>query len=168
MTDVTLTFRERIMRHLVNRFERRVEGVEDAKITWDYVTRSPLPKQQQMAGNSQGIYDTSERVSTEIGFDTRILNVVLEFHAKISEGEASDVPSILNQTLGEVQRVAGLDIQMGEVDPDNPDGPSYKLALNTEEQGNEIDIGGERPAVVTGVVIIRVTYRTRNNDPFRR
>lgn len=164
MIDLTLTKRERIMRHLVNRFERLVEGVDDARITWDYVTRTPLTKAMQMAGNSLGIYDTSEKVSKEISYDIRLLNVVLEFHATINDAETGDVPTILNQVLGEVQRVALLDIQMsGDLDD-----PLYKLAINTEEQGSEIDIGGEKPTVVTGVVIIRVTYRTQTNNPFSR
>lgn len=163
MIDLTLSKRERIMRHLVNRFERLVEGTDGARITWDYVRRTPMTKAIQIAGNSLGIYDTSEKVSKELSYDVRLLNVVFEFHAKVNDAETDDVPTILNQVLGEVQRVALLDIQMGGSDPDNL---LYKLAINTEEQGSEIDIGGEKPSVVTGVVIVRVTYRTKTNDPF--
>lgn len=161
------TFRERIMRHWVNRFQnqRKVDG---ARIEWDVVTRKPMTKNEQMLGDAVGIYDTSERVTKEISYDVRILNIVFEFHHLVRDWETGDVPTVLNAALGEVQRVAGLDHQLGEIDPLNPGGPTYKLAINCEEQGNEIDIGGEKPISVTGVLIVRVTYRTKSNDPFRR
>ena len=161
------TFRERIMRHWVARFQsqRKADG---ARIEWDVVTRTPMTKAMQTAGDTIGVYDTSERVTKEISYDVRVLNVVFEFHHAVRDWETSDVPTALNQILGEVQRVAGLDHQLGEPDPDNPDGPTYKLAINCEEQGNEININGEKPSVVEGVVIVRITYRTRSNNPFRR
>lgn len=166
--DNKLTFRERIMQHWEKRFQRQVKGVDGARITWDKVTRKPLTKNDQMIGDALGIYDTSERVTKEIGYDVRVLNIVFEFHHVVRDWETGDVPSALNAILGEVQRVAGLDHQLGEPDPNNPTGPSYKLAINTEEQGSEIDIGGEKPSSVTGVLIVRVTYRTKSNNPFRR
>jgi hypothetical protein len=165
--DNEFTFRERIMRHWVTRFQSQKKA-EGARVEWDVVTRKPLTKADQMLGDAIGIYDTSERATKEIGYDVRVLNVVFEFHHVVRDWETDDVPSALNAVLGEVQRVAGIDHQLGEPDPNNPTGPSYKLAINCEEQGNEIDIGGEKPSSVTGVVIMRITYRTKSNNPFRR
>lgn len=158
----TLTFRERIMQSLDHRFRQQSFAI-GSLIEWDAVTRKPITTGERNRGNVLGVYDTSERVTKEINWDVRFLNVVLEFSRHIHEAEADDIPTILNQTLGEVQRVAGLDIQISD-----KDNPAYKLALNTREKGNEIDIVGEKPSVVQGVVILEVQYRTRNNDPFRR
>lgn len=161
------TFRERIVQHYVDRFNVQVAGVDGALITWHYVTRKPLTKEQQLSGYALGVYDTSEKVKPMISHDLRDLNIVFEFHAKVSDGETDDVGTILNAVLGEVQRVAGLDIQCGDVYADPPN-PSYKLALNTTERGSEIDIGGEKPTVVSGVLIIEVQYRTKPNNPYTR
>lgn len=164
MTD--LTFRERIMRHLQSRFEGQVAGTGDATITWDTVTRKPLNKLEQHMTYGIGLYDTSEKVKQEIGHDLRFLNVVLEFHCRVSEAETGDVGSILNAALGEVQRVALSDIHCVEVDPDTS--ATYQLALDVNEKGSEIDVGGEKPTSVAGVLIIEVKYRTKSNNPFKR
>lgn len=161
------TFRERIAQHFVDRYLAQVAGTDGALITWDVVTRKPLTKQQQMMGYALGIYDTSEKVDPRIGHDARFLNIVFEFHVKISDAETDDVGTILNAVLGEVQRVAGLDIQCGDLYADPPN-PTYKLALQTTEKGSELEIGGEKPSVAAGVLIIEVQYRTKSNNPYER
>lgn len=172
VTDILLskkTFRERIVEHLKERYLAQVAGTDGAIITWGVVSRKPLTKQEQSVGYALGIYDTSEKVKANIGHDMRFLNVVLEFHVAIKDDETDHVGSIMNAVLGEVQRVAGIDIQMGEDDPAHPgQPPSYKLAINTEERGSELEIGSEKPSVCAGVCVLEVTYRTKSNDPFRR
>ncbi|AHC30445.1 hypothetical protein CC53_gp028 [Rhizobium phage vB_RleS_L338C] len=58
--------------------------------------------------------------------------------------------------LGDVVRTAGLDIQCGN------------LALNLEDEGNELDIDGANDNVVSGVVVFIVTYRCKSNDPTKK
>lgn len=170
MPDLLLsqqTFRERICEHFKARYLAQVAGENGALITWDVVTRKPLTKEQQLLGYALGIYDTSEKVTPAISHDLRNLNIVFEFHAKISDGETDDVGTILNAVLGEVQRVAGLDIQCSDIYATPPDA-TYKLALNTTERGSELEIGAEKPSVVAGVLIIDVQYRTKPNNPYTR
>jgi hypothetical protein len=170
MPDLLLsqkTFRERIVNHFERRYLSQIAGQDGALITWDVVSRKPLTKQQQLMGYALGIYDTSEKVEPKIGHDLRYLNVVFEFHVKISDAETDDVGALLNAVLGEVQRVAGLDIQCSDIYADPP-APAYKLALQTTERGSELDVGSEKPSVAAGVLIIEVQYRTKPNNPFAR
>ena len=153
------TLRERIMRVIKRRFEVQQAGVSSAILTWDVVTRLPLTKDQQLEGYAIGIYDTSEKVRPDIGRDERFLNVAMEFHIKLAEDD--DPETYLNGVLGEVQRVAQLDLQNKEED-------GYALSINMQEKGSELDISGTDSRNVAGLVVFEVHYRTKANNPFRR
>lgn len=152
----TLTQRERIVQHLLGRFRAQAAGTDDAIITWDIVSQAPLSKNQQDNDFAVAVFDTSERVAQDIGKDRRALNIAIEFHCKVREGD--EPATVLRRALGEVQRVAGLDPQMSE--------PSGKLALDMNERGNELEVLSKEDRHVAGVVIYEVLYRTRSNSPF--
>lgn len=153
----TLTQREQIVQHLMARFSAQSVGVDGALITWDVVAQAPLSKNQQDNDFSVAIFDTSEKVAQDIGRDRRALNIAIEFHCKVREGD--EPATILRRALGEVQRVAGLDPQMTE-----PGG--RKLALDTNERGSELEVLSKDDRHVAGVVIYEVLYRTKSNSPF--
>jgi hypothetical protein len=156
MADNTDTKRERIMAHLKERFEAQQKAssgpTPDAKYTWDVVTRLPLTKNEKEIGFAVGLYDTSERKRADIGRDMCSLNVVVEFHVKMMEGD--DIPRIMNRVMGEVQRVMGLDIYCGQI------------ANNVEEKGNELEIPGPNATSCAGMVVYEITYRHKSNNPY--
>lgn len=153
-----LTQREQIVQHLLDRFSAQSAGTDGALITWDVVTQAPLSKNQQHNDHVIGIYDTSERVVQDIGRDRRALNIAIEFHCRVLEGE--EPATKIRRALGEVQRVAGLDPQMTDATT------GKKLALDLNEKGNELEVLSKDDRQVAGVVIYEVLYRTRSNSPF--
>lgn len=147
-----VSVRDQIVRHLETRFRGRKAGVDGANVTWNFVSTLPLTKNKAREGPALGIYDVSERSRPLQGYDLRNLNLVLEFFVPVYEDE--NAREVLNLYLAEVIRTVGLDPTMG------------CLALNAEENGNELDIDGTVDKVVSGVVIFDVQYRTRVNNPF--
>lgn len=149
---MALTVREQIMRHLKARFEARRKGVDGFNITWGGgVFRRAVTKQENRDGDTIELIDVGEKVKPGIGYDMRFLRVVAEFHVRMMEGD--EPSSVLNEALGDVIRTVGLDIQCGG------------LALNVEDEGNELDIDGANDSVASGVVVFIVTYRCKSNDP---
>ncbi|QIG76087.1 hypothetical protein EVC24_066 [Rhizobium phage RHph_I4] len=148
------TVRERIMQHLKARYEARRKGVDGFNITWDYVLRRQPQKSEAREGNVLELIDVGEKKKPGIGYDMCFLRIVAEFHIKMMEGD--EPSSVLNMALGDVVRTAGLDIQCGN------------LALNIEDEGNELDIDGANDNVVSGVVVFIVTYRCKSNDPTKK
>lgn len=149
---MALTVRERIMQHLKARFEGIQAGVNGFNITWTGgVFRRPVTKDENRLGNTIELIDVGEKKRPGTGYDMVHLRIVCEFHVTMMEG---DEPStLLNMALGDVVRTAGLDIQCGG------------LALNLEDEGNELDIDGALDMVASGVVVFIVTYRCKSNDP---
>ena len=152
MDEFDQTHREKIIQHLIARFEAQVQGTASARVTWGVVSDLPLSKTQQEDGYAVGIYDTSEKVKVDIGRDTRFLNVVVEFHLKLYEDDPQT--SYLRQALGEVQRVMGSDIYCGG------------LTMNVTEMGSELDVTSSNDRRVAGVSVFEVKYRTPTNQPF--
>lgn len=148
---MALTVRERIMQHLVERYKSIRKGVDGFNVTWDYVVRRQPTKAEARDGNILELIDVGEKKNPGVGYDMVKLRIVAEFHIQMMEGD--EPSSILNEALGDVVRAAGLDIQCG------------KLALNLEDEGNELDIDGAVDNVVSGVVVFIVTYRCKSNDP---
>lgn len=145
------TQREKIMRHLVARFEAPPLDGDD--VQWNFVTRKPMTASAiSLANCAIGFYDTSETVSEGVGWELRTVNVVAEFHLKLSEGD--DPAVFLNHGLGSTIRRVGIDIHMGG------------LALNTKEKGSELDIDGAFDKYVSGILVFGVSYRCRPNDPY--
>jgi len=143
---MALTVREQIMRHLKARFEARRKGVDGFNITWNGgVFRRAVTKQENREGNTIELIDVGEKKKPGIGYDMCFLRVVAEFHVKMMDGD--EPSSVLNEALGDVVRTVGLDIQLGN------------LALNIEDEGNELDIDGADDMVASGVVVFIVTYR---------
>jgi len=158
---MALTFRERILRHMVARFEAIEKDVDGALFEWDVVTRTPPSKMEQYFDYVLGIYDTSEKVAQRMGYDERFLNVVFEFQVRIPQGLTDEIGSFMNEALGEVQRVALSDINCTEEG-------GYQLSLDVNEKGSELEITGDKPGFVAGVLIIEVKYRTKSNNPLTR
>lgn len=149
---MALTVREQIMRHLKARFEARRKGVDGFNITWSGgVFRRAATKQENREGNSIELIDVGEKKKSGIGYEMVHLRVVAEFHIRMMSGD--EPSSILNEALGDVVRTVGIDIQCGN------------LALNIEDEGNELDIDGADDMVASGVVVFIVTYRCKSNDP---
>lgn len=148
------TLRDQIMEHLRERFKQQRAGVNDANITWDIVSREPLTKNQQEEGQSVGLFDTSESSSFLVGKTLKEMNVVVEFHIKVREGDP--VAPAANAALGECQRIMGMDVYCGG------------LSMQMEEKGNELEIAGPNDRIVAGVTIWKVQYRHKVNNPFRK
>lgn len=148
---MSLTVREQIMQHLKARYEGIRAGENGFNFTWAHVLRRQPSKAEAREGNVLELIDVGEKKNPGIGYDLVKLRIVAEFHIPMMEG---DEPStVLNAALGDVVRTAGLDIYCG------------KLALNIEDEGNELDIEGGNDNVVSGVVVFNVTYRCKSNDP---
>ncbi|KRW94355.1 hypothetical protein [Paracoccus sp. MKU1] len=147
------TVRERIMQAIQARFESA--PAQPGDISWGLVTRKPITKSDIANENfALGLYDTSERIKEGTGWEMHFLNVVLEFHVRIHEG---DEPStFLNHCLGQVSTRIGEDITWGG------------LAINTRESGSELDIDGAFDKYVSGILVVDVSYRCRPNDPYTR
>lgn len=149
---MALTVREQIMRHLKTRFEAQRKGVNGFNLTWTGgVFRRAVTKQENREGNTIELIDVGEKKKSGIGYEMVHLRVVAEFHVKMMDGD--EPSSVLNEALGDVVRTVGLDIQCGG------------LALNVEDEGNELDIDGATDMVASGVVVFIVTYRCKSNDP---
>lgn len=151
--DFKDSVRQQIINHLCERFRNISAGEDDYRIGWDVVSTVPLSKEETRQGFAIGIYDTSENNQDEIGYQQKIMNVVFEFHADTLEGISGDKYARL--LLAEIERAIGSDIQMGG------------LAVDAQEQGNELDVEGVNDKVVSGVVIYQVRYRHVVGDPYR-
>ncbi len=144
------TVRDKIMCHLVERFEN---DTNELRPVWGVVTRRPLTKAMtQDHDYALGLYDTSEVIREAAAVEYRNLNVVIEFHVHIAEGD--DPSSFLNHCLGSISDRIGEDIHLGG------------LALNCRENGSELDIDGPFDHYVSGIIVFDVQYRTRSNDPY--
>lgn len=148
------TLRDQIMEHLKTRFSDQRKDVNGANITWDVVSREPLTKTQQEEGNTVGLYDTSERAEWVIGKTEKYMNVVVEGHVKVLDGDPIAPAAQLG--LAECQRVMGLDIYCGG------------LSMRMEEKGNEIEIAGPDDRIIGFVTIWEIHYRHKVNNPFER
>lgn len=146
-----LSKRERIMRHLVERFEGLVEGEDEYTATWNTVTRAPVARSQMAQGNALGLYDVSERKDPDVGFMRCTLNVSIEFYLVLGLGD--DPSTELNRALADLQRAMRSDPQMGG------------LAFNALETRNEFDVDGPDDSIVAGFVEFAVTYRHKVDDP---
>lgn len=152
---VRLTVREQIMRNIKATFEAGLNTAKGDELTWGVVERKPITKRDLASrDNAIGIFDTSERVQEAVGHERRFVNVVIEFHVSLAEGDDPGV--FLNHALGQVLLRMGRDIYRGG------------LALNTRENGSELDIDGAFDKYVSGVVVFDVSYRCRPNDPYSR
>jgi len=153
------TIRDRILEVFKKRYLAQQRGVNGAALTWDVVSRTALSNEDQLAGFALGIYGTSEKKSPQMGSMDCFMNVVLEFHSTLSEGD--DPERWYEGVLGEVQRVAMLDLQM-------KDENGVALALNVIEKGNEPDILMENATKIAGVVVMEVKYRHKVGNPTKR
>jgi hypothetical protein len=153
------TMRERIMRVFKARFEAQQRGIHQAALTWNVVSRKPLSVSDQNAGFAIGIYDTSEKKQDAVSRVECFLNVVFEFHATLAESD--DPETWANGVLGEVQRVATLDLNMKEED-------GYHLSVDVKEKGNELENFAEKATKVSGVLVVEVQYRHRPGNPRAR
>jgi hypothetical protein len=146
------TIREQIMQNLKVVFET---DTDPSRVTWDFVTRAPITSEATHRHSYMlGLYDVSERIREAAMVEYRNLNVVCEFHVQLAEG---DEPStFLNHCLGSIANRIGEDITVGG------------LALNTRENGSELDIDGAFDKYVSGIIIFDVSYRCRSNDPYTR
>lgn len=146
-----LSKRERIMRHLVERFEGLVEGEDEYTATWNTVTRAPVARSQMAQGNALGLYGVSEHKDPDVGFMRCTLNVSIEFYLVLGLGD--DPSTELNRALADLQRAMRSDPQMGG------------LAFNALETRNEFDVDGPDDSIVAGFVEFAVTYRHKVDDP---
>lgn len=153
------TIRQRIMSVLLARFEAQRRGVDGAILTWDTVTDKPMSHVQQTSGSAIGLYDTSEKKSDLTGAVECRLNVVMEFHINMAEGD--DLTQIMRAVLGEVQRVASSDLNTKE-----PDG--YHLTIDVKEMGNELENIAEKATRGSGVVVFELKYRHKPGKPDQR
>lgn len=154
--DADPTIRERIMEVFRKRFLAQTRGQNGAAITWDVVERRPLDPDEQNRGYALSMFDTSEKKVDVVGKVEAYLNVVFEFHVTLSEGDAPG--TFANSVLGEVQRVALLDLNMKEDD-------DYQLSIDVQEKGSEIEITTAGPKKVAAVLIVEVKYRHRPGKP---
>lgn len=146
------TIREQIMANMKVIFET---DTSNDRVRWSYVTREP-PSKHDIAHNKTvlGLYDTSEKVREGSGYETRSVNVIVEFHITLADG---DKPStFLNHCLGSIVNRIGDDTSLGG------------LALNIVEKGSELDIDGPDDKTVAGMIVLTVSYRCRPNDPYTR
>lgn len=148
----SLPMRERILQHLATRFTSRVEGTNGALLSWDRVTRTPIPANLDGFNAAIGIFDPSEVKRAQMGHNVCLLTVITEFSEKARLGE--DAATRLNLLLADVQSTMRADIYCGG------------LTLNIEEVRNEIDVEGVASKMLNGMVEWTVTYRHRASDPF--
>jgi len=153
------TIRQRIMAVLIARFKDQRRGVAGAIMTWDHVTDIAMSAERQRDGYILGVYDTSEKKKDLTGAVECYLNVVMEFSVNIAEGD--DMPSVLRAVMGEVQRVASLDLNTREAD-------GYQLTIDVQEKGNEIENMGEKATRGSGVVVFEFKYRHKPGKPAER
>jgi hypothetical protein len=146
-----LSYRERIMEHLVDRFGDIREGENGYTVTWNVVARRPMTKAELNLGNALGLFDVEEEKTARIGYYDCQLKVVCEFFHVLQIG---DEPSTeLNRMLCDIQRAMRSDIGCGG------------LSLNIVENNSELDIDGPADRLVAGVVEFQIAYRCALDDP---
>jgi hypothetical protein len=152
------TVRDRILQHLIKRFQDCVAGENGRFITWNTVSDCPLTSTETALGNAIGIYDGRERNRDLVGYSTRILEVQTEFKIQLAIG---DKPAkVARAVLGEVQTVMTSDIYCTE-------GP-IQLSLDIVESGNELDVDGPHDQTVAGIVFWEIQYRHIAGNPRKR
>jgi hypothetical protein len=152
------TVRDRILQHLIKRFQDCVAGQGGRYITWNTVSDCPLTSDEVTLGNAIGIYDGRERNKDAIGLAYRFLEVQTEFKIKLAIG---DKPAkVARAVLGEVQTVMLSDIYCTE--------GSIQLSLDIVENGNELDVDGPHDTTVAGIVFWEIQYRHIAGNPRKR
>ena len=143
--------REKIMEHLVARFEGMCAGVDDYSTTWNGIGRKPISTTEVQMGNALGIFDVDEQKTPDMQFIRSNLAVIIEFYHRMELGD--DPATELNRMLLDVQRAMRSDIYCGG------------LTLNVVELKSELDIDGPGDSLVAGVVEFQVQYRHDINNP---
>ena len=160
LSDGTLSLRERIMRHLCNRFTERQRGetrraVDGSTIvfrtTWNTVSRKPLHKDALRLGAAVALFEGAEQKARETGTVRATLPVIVEFYDTLQEGD--DPATLLKMLLTDVQHCVLLDPQCGG------------LTLDIQEIRNELSIDGPSDRTVAGMVEFAVVYRPRASSP---
>lgn len=153
------TIRRRIMAVLLARFAAQVAGVGDAIITWDVISDKPLSADEISKGYAIGVYDTSEKKKDITNATECFLNVVMEFHVRIADGD--NMTDVLRAVMGEVQRVAQVDLNTKEPD-------CYQLTVDVQEMGNELENIAPQTLDGAGVVVFTFRYRHVPGKPWLR
>jgi hypothetical protein len=150
--EETTTIRDQIMESIVARFQAQRAGTDNARITWDVVSRDPLSENQKQEGNSLCISDTTERVKQIVRYDEKWLTVIIEIYTLVKDG---DSPSQnIQLALGEVQRVMGLDNTCGG------------LGIDLVEQGTDVSLGIPSDRIAVAAAGFTVRYRNQTGNPF--
>lgn len=155
--DTTLSIRENIMQHLLDRFSSVEEGVDGYTQTWAAVLRSPITKPEALTGPTLCLIEGQERNEAEIHSTRCSLTLYTEFWMPLPVG--ANPYSELNRLMADVQRCMRSDIYCG--------GTPSGLTLNIVKTGDDLDVQASS-SVVGGIVIWEVQYRHAVDDPRKK
>lgn len=150
------TIRESILEAIKTKLAAARKGepaIDPYSITWSEVVRGPLSPNAYKKIAALGLQDTEERSSWKQGFRYAALTLTIHFALYVNrEDEAS---TVANAAIGDLLRAMREDVSFGG------------LAINVQDESNEIYIFDDDPRHVEGAIIFTVSYRHRENDPRR-
>jgi hypothetical protein len=153
--NAVASLRNQIVDYLVEKIQNIT--VDCSTYTQDYrvVTRDPISDEHFrsfMPGEALvGVYDTAEEKTRYMSLTHCHLTIVLEFYYRPKIGQ--NASEELNRIMSELQYNVIHDYVQGG------------HAINTEEEGNQIDIDGIYDKIINGSITFRVTYRHALFDP---